>query len=109
MSASSEHLEILLLSNLYSVVESSQNTSPYMRQKRSPSLFFNLGAVSAIIGLIVFPEIFCSVAIILGAYTWRLEAGQNRNRGIALVIFGIVAMLVGIYYTSFYGLFNILP
>ncbi len=97
------------MSNLYSVPESSPNASPFMRQKRSSSLFFVLGAVSAIIGLIVFPEIFGSVAIIFGAYTWRLEAGENRNRGLALVIFGIVAMLVGIYYTAFFGLFNILP
>jgi hypothetical protein len=97
------------MSNFYSVPESSLSTSPYTRQKRSSSLFFIVGAVSAIIGLIVLPEIFCSAAIILGAYTWRLEVVENRNRGLALVIFGIVAMLVGIYYTSFFGLFNILP
>jgi membrane-bound ClpP family serine protease len=94
---------------LNSVPESSSNASPYMPQKRSSSLYFNIGALSGIISLFVLPEIFGSVAIILGAYTWRLEGSENRNRGLALIIFGIVAMLVGIYYTAFFGLFTILP
>jgi hypothetical membrane protein len=57
----------------------------------------------------VLPEIFGSAAIILGAYAWRIECAENRNRGLLLIIFGIVAMLVGIYYTSYFGLYNILP
>jgi membrane-bound ClpP family serine protease len=57
----------------------------------------------------VLPEIFGSAAIILGAYAWRMERDENRNRGLLLIILGIVAMLVGIYYTSYFGLYNILP
>ena len=95
--------------SLNSVPDSQSNTSSYLPQKRSSSLYFNIGVLSGILSLFVIPEIFGAVAIILGAYTWRLEAGENRNRGLVLVIFGIVAMLVGIYYTAFFGLFNILP
>jgi len=57
----------------------------------------------------VIPELFGSVAIVLGAYTWRLESGENKNRGLVLIIFGIVTMLIGIYYTSLFGIYNILP
>jgi membrane-bound ClpP family serine protease len=80
-----------------------------MPQKRRASLYFDLGLICAFGSLLVFPEIFGSVAIILGAYTWRLESAENKSRGLLLVIFGIVAMLVGIYYTSFFGIYNILP
>jgi membrane-bound ClpP family serine protease len=57
----------------------------------------------------VLPEIFGSAPIILSVYAWRLESAENRNRGLFLIIFGIVVMLVGIYYTSYFGLYNILP
>ncbi len=97
------------MSSLGSVPESSQ--SPYMlpSTKRASSMYFNIGAICALVGLFVFPEIFGSAAIILGAYTWKLESDKNSSRGLLLIIFGIVAMLVGIYYTSYYGLYNILP
>jgi membrane-bound ClpP family serine protease len=65
-----------------------------------------LGVVSAILGLFVLPEVLGSAAIILGAYTWRKEQG---NRGIGIVIFGIICMLVGLYYTAFFALYDILP
>jgi membrane-bound ClpP family serine protease len=80
-----------------------------MPQKRRASLYFDLGLICAFGSLPVFPEIFGSVAIILGAYTWRLESGENKSRGLLLVIFGIITMLVGIYYTSLFGIYNILP
>jgi hypothetical protein len=56
-----------------------------------------LGVVTAILGLLVLPEVFGSAAIILGAYTWRKEQG---NRGIYIVIFGIICMIVGIEVTA---------
>jgi len=65
-----------------------------------------LGVVSAILSLFVVPEVFGSAAIILGAYTWRKEQG---NRGIGIVIFGIICMLVGIYSTAYFGLYDLLP
>src|ERR1039457_6563962 len=101
------------MSNLCSVTESSQppaNPQLYsIPQKRSTALYFNIGILCAIISLIVLPEIFGSAAIILGAYAWRMERDENRNRGLLLIILGIVVMLVGIYYTSYFGLYNILP
>ena len=80
-----------------------------MYPKRRTSLYFNLGVISAFVSLFVIPELFGSVAIVLGAYTWRLESGENKNRGLVLIIFGIVTMLIGIYYTSLFGIYNILP
>jgi len=101
------------MSNVSSVPESPRspvNPSSYsLPQKRSATLYFNIGIFSAIVSLFVVPEIFGSAAIILGAYAWRIECAENRNRGLLLIIFGIVAMLVGIYYTSYFGLYNILP
>ena len=87
----------------------SQNPSPYMPQKRSASLYFDVGVICAFVSLFVLPEILGSAAIILGAYTWKLDSNENRSRGLVLIIFGIVAMLVGIYYTSLFGIYNILP
>jgi hypothetical protein len=78
-------------------------------QKRRASLYFDLGVICAFVSTFLIPEIFGSVAIILGAYTWRLESGENKSRGLLLVVFGIITMLVGIYYTSLFGIYNILP
>jgi hypothetical protein len=69
----------------------------------------NLGLISAIISLLILPEIFGSVAILLGAYVWRMEGPNSRNLGLVVIIAGIVCMLVGLYYTSYFGLYNILP
>jgi ketosteroid isomerase-like protein len=60
--------------------------------------FAILGFISAILGLLIVPEIFGSVAIALGAYTWRRQQG---NRGIVIVILGIICMLVGLYFTAY--------
>jgi ketosteroid isomerase-like protein len=57
-----------------------------------------VGFISAVLGLFMLPEIFGSVAIVLGAYAWRRERG---NLGITLVIVGIVCMIVGIELTTF--------
>ena len=95
--------------NLNSFPQSPENQSSSMYPKRRTSLYFNLGVISAFVSLFVIPELFGSVAIVLGAYTWRLESGENKNRGLVLIIFGIVTMLIGIYYTSLFGIYNILP
>ena len=78
-------------------------------QKRDVKLFCSAGIFCVIVSLFVVPEIFGSVAIILGAYTWRLDYSEKSRRGLILMIFALVAMFVGIYYTSFLGLFQILP
>jgi len=95
--------------NLNSASQSPANTSSYKPSKRKASLYFDLGLICAFVSLFVIPEIFGSVAIVFGACTWRLESGENKRRGLLLIIFGIVTMLVGIYYTSLFGIYNILP
>jgi hypothetical protein len=65
-----------------------------------------MGVVSAILSLLVVPEIFGSVAIILGAYSWKKEQG---NRGLYIVILGIVCLLIGVYFTSEFALIDLLP
>jgi hypothetical protein len=101
------------MSNVSSVADSPQspvNQPSYsIWQKRSAALYFNVGISCAIISLFVIPEIFGSAAIVLGAYAWRMERDEKRNRGLLVIILGIVAMLVGIYYTSYFGLYNIIP
>jgi membrane-bound ClpP family serine protease len=71
-------------------------------------MLINLGLLSAIISLWIIPEIFGSAAILLGAYAWRRE-GPNSRLGLFVIIAGIICMLMGLYYTSFFGLYDILP
>jgi hypothetical protein len=78
----------------------------YPSTRSGTGTFATLGIISAILALFIVPEIFGSAAIILGAYTWKQEQG---NRGIAIVILGIVCMLVGIYFTSIFALIDLLP
>ena len=65
-----------------------------------------LGSVSAVLSLFILPEVFGTAAIILGAYIWRREVG---NRGLTMVILGIVFMLTGIYFTSAFALIDLVP
>jgi len=37
-----------------------------------------------------------------------MERDENQSRGL-LAIVGVVAMFVGIYYTSYFGLYDVLP
>ncbi len=62
--------------------------------------YATFGIISALIGTVLMPEIFCSAAIILGAYEWKREPGPS-NRGLLIVVFGIICMLVGIYFTAY--------
>lgn len=65
--------------------------------------YFILGIASGALGLFVFPELLCSLSIIMGAYLWKREA-EKRNRGLGVVILGIICMLVGLYFTSIISL-----
>jgi len=67
--------------------------------------YFNYGVLSAVLSLFFLSEIFGSVAIILGAHTWKKEEG---NRGLTLLILGIICMLVGIYFTAYPLLIDLL-
>jgi hypothetical protein len=68
-----------------------------------------VGGLCAVISLFVLPEVFGAIAAVLGAYVWRLDCGESNNRGVWVVVLGVVFMLVGIYYTSLFGLYSILP
>jgi asparagine N-glycosylation enzyme membrane subunit Stt3 len=68
--------------------------------------FAILGFISAFLSLFIIPEVFGAVAIVLGAYEWRKEQG---NRGIIIVILGITCMLVGLYFTAYFALIDLLP
>ena len=65
-----------------------------------------LGSICAALSLFVVPEVFGSLAIVLGAYTWKMEAG---SRGLMILVLGIVFMLVGIYFTSSFALIDLVP
>jgi ketosteroid isomerase-like protein len=82
---------------------SSQSTSSPSPSTHPPArdrtrTYAILGFISAVASLFILPEILGSVAIVLGAYTWRRERG---NLGIILVIAGILCMIVGIEATAF--------
>jgi len=76
-------------------------TQPYLPTRR----LANLGLISAFLSLFIVPEVFGPVAIVLGAYAWRRERG---NLGIRVVIFGIICMLVGLYFTAYFALGDLL-
>ncbi len=78
-------------------------------QRRGAGTYVTAGILCAIVALFVLPEIFGTAAAVLGAYVWRLDCGKQSSRGPGLVILGIVFMLVGIYYTSLFGLYTLLP
>jgi ketosteroid isomerase-like protein len=67
---------------------------PSPPRKSVTGRFAIMGFISAILSLLILPEIFGPVAIVSGAYTWRREQG---NRGLFIVLLGITCMLVGIF------------
>jgi hypothetical protein len=68
-----------------------------------------VGGLCAVISLFVLPEIFGAIAVVLGAYVWRLDCAESNNRGVWVVILSVVFMLVGIYYTSLIAWGDFLP
>jgi membrane-bound ClpP family serine protease len=70
--------------------------------------YANFGLISAVLSLFIVPEIFGSAAIILGAYAWKRELG-NSNRGLSVLVLGIICMLIGIYFTSLFELGDLIP
>lgn len=61
--------------------------------------YTTLGFISSVVGLLIMPEIFCSIAIILGAYEWKMEPGPSKQ-GLVIVVIGIINMLIGIYFSA---------
>lgn len=72
-------------------------------------MFVIMGIFCAFVALFILPEIFGSAAIILGAYAWKKEGDRPLRSGLYVIILGILCMLVGIYFTSYFGLYNFLP
>jgi len=67
----------------------------------------SFGLLCAFLSLIIVPEIFGSIAIIFGAYVWRIERDDSRNYGLIVLILGIIFMIIGIYFTSYFTLGNL--
>jgi len=85
---------------------SKASPTPYP-PRRGYSGLVSLGLLCAFLSLIIVPEIFGSVAIIFGAYVWRMERDDSRNRGLMVLILGIIFMITGIYFTSYFTLGNL--
>ena len=81
-------------------------SSPYPPRRGYAGLV-SLGLLCAFLSLIIVPEIFGSAAIIFGAYVWRMERDDSRNRGLMVLILGIIFMITGIYFTSYLTLGNL--
>lgn len=73
-------------------------SSPYPLTQRATGMHTSIAIICAIVGLFIFPEIFDSVAIVLGAYAWKKQDG---NLGLYVMILGIACMLIGFYLTAF--------
>ncbi|WXG44232.1 MAG: hypothetical protein WED04_09385 [Promethearchaeati archaeon SRVP18_Atabeyarchaeia-1] len=70
-----------------------------MTEARSPRTYGVLGILSAILSILLLPEVFGSAAIILGAYQMRKD--PDISFGMTVVVLGIICMLAGIYYTAY--------
>jgi len=56
--------------------------------------------------LFVMPEMLGTLAIMLGAYTWKRERG---NRGLYVLLIGIACMLMGLYFTTYFISESLIP
>jgi len=75
----------------------SSSPSPRTYQAASPRSYAALGIVSAFLSLFIVPEIFGPVAVILGAMIWKREEG---NKGLYIIIAGLVCLVIGIEITA---------
>jgi hypothetical protein len=86
---------------------SSERPDAFKVESDRNEYYYILGIGSAAVGLFFLPELLDSLAIVVGAYLWRREAGEG-NRGLGIVILGILCMLVGLYFTSVISLGSLL-
>lgn len=70
-----------------------------------PGIHAAIGIASAFLALFIVPEIFGSIAVIMGGMVWKREEG---NRGLAIIVAGLVCMMIGIYITSIFALGDLL-
>jgi len=103
--------EITLRSQQLATPPSAPSTEAQFPPSRQPEngrtgLLATFGYISAVLSLFIVPEIFGSAAILLGAYVWRKEQG---NRGLTIVILGIAFMLIGLVFTAYFALIDLIP
>jgi hypothetical protein len=103
--------EIGLRSQQLATPPSTPSTETHFPPSRQPEddrigLFATFGYISAVLSLFIVPEVFGSAAILLGAYVWRKEQG---NRGLSIVILGIAFMLIGLVFTAYFALVDLIP
>lgn len=72
-----------LCKNCGSTISTSQlptsSTPSYQLERDIARKYFNYGLISAVVSLILLPEIFGSAAIILGAYSWKKEVSESKR------------------------------
>ncbi len=71
--------------------------APYQLKPPSTNAHIGIAVLCAIVGLVIFPEIFDTIAIILGAYAWKK---QEKNTGLYVVILGIASIWISLYFTA---------
>ena len=92
----------LLFHSLFRLNQSS-SLSTASSGNRNEAALIVFGLINAFIALAIFPEIFASAAIILGAFAWR-EEKASRSYGLIVIILGILCAFIGIYFTSYFEL-----
>jgi membrane-bound ClpP family serine protease len=85
-----------------------KNKLPSHPPHRGYAGLVSLGLLCAFLSLIIVPEILGSIAIVFGAYVWRMEREDSRNRGLIVLILGIIFMITGLYFTSYFTLGDLL-
>jgi len=93
------------------IARKSQSTSPPSAPSYPPArdmtrTYAILGFISAVLSLLILPELFGSATIVLGAYTWKKKQG---NLGLIVLILGIICLIVGIEVTAPFWLGEFLP
>lgn len=83
-----------------------QSTPINPQERVRVGLYSSIGILCAFLSLLIVPELFGTAAIILEAYMWKHEQG---NRGLVLIILGVICMLIGIYFTSYFALIDLIP
>jgi hypothetical protein len=86
--------------------QSSGSSAParHPPKKHDDGALLGMGLLSAFVSLVILPEIFGSMAIILGAYAWRMERDHSRSFGLVVLVLGIAFMIAGIYFTAYFVL-----
>jgi ribosomal protein S27AE len=87
-----------------------QSTSPpsYPPARDMTRSYVTFGILSAIVSLFIMPEIFGLAATVLGAYAWKNDRSDS-NRGLFVVVLGIICLIVGIEITAPIWLGGFLP